>query len=258
MKAQLAKATNNPTQYLNSDQWAMQQKIDGWRMILECGSEGIKTLNRNGDPLKCPAAITRSFKDFTTHWIFDGELLDDTYYIFDVLEIPTGNIQSWELSRRYELLYMLEDKFPDNVKLLPLIVEGKEERLEEYKEAGLEGVVFKLLSAEYLNKRTSAFLKYKFIKQVDCVILDAGFNEKDNFVLGMFNGVEYVDVGKVSSLTGDGPKAQIGNVVQVDILYVTDGNRLYQPVKPKIRTDKKPEECSVDQLLEYKTNKVVI
>lgn len=257
MQAQLAKATNNPTQYLNSDQWGMQQKIDGWRMMLECGPEGVSTLNRRGEPLECPQEIKNSFIDFTTHWLFDGELLDDTYYIFDVLEIPTGNIQSWSLSKRYELLYMLENKFADNVKLLPLIVEGKEEALERFKELGSEGVVFKLLSAEYLNKRTSAFLKYKFIKQVDCVILDAGINEKDNFVLGMFNGAEYVDVGKVSSLTGDGPNAQIGSVVQVDILYVTEGNRLYQPVKPRIRFDKKPEECSIEQLESFKTNKLV-
>lgn len=256
MRAQLPKNTNTPQQYLKSDKWGMQQKIDGWRMLLSCG-EKVETFNRKGDLLECPENIVDYFKEFTTNWTFDGELLNGVYYIFDLLEIPTGNVQSWPLSRRYEMLEMISSKFNGPIELVPLITENKEEKFHEFKDGRNEGVVFKLLSAPYINKETSNFLKFKFISQVDCVILDKGIDNKDNFLLGLFDGVGFQEVGKCSALTGDGPNVKIGDVVQVDILYVTKGDRLYQPVKPKLRFDKTPQECLVDQLELYRANKEV-
>ena len=258
MKAQLPKTTKTPNAYLNSNSWGMQQKIDGWRMLVSTGPHGTVTYNRKGEYLEAPQTVLDFFADFTTKWTFDGELLGDTYWIFDLLKIPTGDIRSWPLARRYELLTMLEDKLTGPVQLVPLITENKEQVMEDLRSRGAEGVVFKLLSAEYSGKETSACLKYKFVKQVDCVILDRGVGDKDNFVLGMFDGAKYVDVGKCSALTGDGPEADIGSVIQVDILYVTKGDRLYQPVKPKLRFDKTPQECTVDQLEEYRTTKEVL
>lgn len=258
MKAQLPKTTSTPSQYINSDNWAMQQKIDGWRMILSCGSEGVKTFNRNGEPLECPENIKEYFSVFTVDWTFDGELLDGIYYIFDLLAVPTGSVTSWPLSRRYEMLNMLSNKFDGPIELVPLITENKQEKFDEIKSNDSEGVVFKLLSAPYAGKRTSNFLKYKFVNQVDCVVIDKGFNSKENFVLGLFDGKGFVDVGKCSSLTGDGPKVKVGDVVQVTTLYVTEGNRLYQPVKPQLRYDKSPQDCTLDQLDLYRTNKEVL
>lgn len=258
VKAQLPQTTKTALPYLSNDNWAMQQKIDGWRMLLSCGEDGVKTYNRKGEHLDCPETIIEYFSKLTTHWVFDGELLNDVYYIFDVLEIPTGDIRSWPLSRRYEMLAMLKDKFKGPTEVLPLYTENKETKLEELLEATAEGVVFKRLDAEYIGKKTNSQLKYKFTKQVDCVILDRGIENKDNFVLGMYNGNEFIDVGKCSSLTGDGPEADVGSVVQVNILYVTKGNRLYQPVKPMIRFDKDPKECLIDQLDEYRTTKEVL
>ncbi len=257
VKAQLPQTTKTATPYLSNDNWGMQQKIDGYRMLLSCG-ETVETFNRKGDHLDCPDSIIEYFSAFTTHWLFDGELLNDTYYIFDVLEIATGDIRSWPLSRRYEMLSMLKDKFDGPVEVLPLYLENKEEIMQNLLTATAEGVVFKRLDAEYVGKKTNSQLKYKFVKQVDCVILDRGVENKDNFLLGMYDGEKFIDVGKCSSLTGDGPQLDVGSVVQVDILYVTKGNRLYQPVKPMARTDKDPTECLIDQLEEYKTTKEVL
>jgi ATP-dependent DNA ligase len=257
VKAQLPQTTKTATPYLSNDNWGMQQKIDGRRMLLSCG-ETVETFNRKGDHLDCPDSIIEYFSAFTTHWLFDGELLNDTYYIFDVLEIPTGDIRSWPLSRRYEMLSMLKDKFDGPVEVLPLYLENKEEIMQDLLTVTAEGVVFKRLDAEYVGKKTNSQLKYKFVKQVDCVILDRGVENKDNFLLGMYDGEKFIDVGKCSSLTGDGPQLDVGSVVQVDILYVTKGNRLYQPVKPMAGTDKDPTECLIDQLEEYKTTKEVL
>jgi bifunctional non-homologous end joining protein LigD len=258
MKAQLPQATKIAHPYLNNEHWGMQQKVDGFRMLLACG-DSIKTYNRKGDHLDCPQAIIDYFSIFTTHWVFDGELLGEVYYVFDLLEIPTGDIRAWPLSRRYEMLQMLSNKFDNNiVQVLPLFTVDKESAMNTLIESKAEGVVFKRLDAEYIGKKTNSQLKYKFIKQVDCVILDRNINSKDNFLLGMFNGIDFIEVGKCSALTGDGPQATVGSVIQVDILYVTKGNRLYQPVKPKLRFDKEPVECTIDQIDEFKTSKDVL
>jgi len=87
MRAQLPKNTNTPQQYLKSDKWGMQQKIDGWRMLLSCG-EKVETFNRKGDPLECPENIVDYFKEFTTSWTFDGELVNDLDVLLLPLQIP--------------------------------------------------------------------------------------------------------------------------------------------------------------------------
>lgn len=256
MKAQLARNTNVPQHYLLSDNWGMQQKIDGHRLILSC-QETFQAYNRKGDPRECPDGVKEFFKGLQG-WTFDGELIGENYYIFDVMEIPTGNCQNWPLIKRYELLEKLESKLKDPVSLLPLILEDKERRFNEFLSSSSEGVIFKLLEAPYQNKTSSNFLKYKFVNQVDCVILERGFNDKDNFVLGLWTGSGFVDVGKCSSLTGDGPSANVGDVVTVDVLYATDSDRLYQAVKPRLRNDKDPQECLVGQLEECKTNREIL
>jgi ATP-dependent DNA ligase len=252
VKAQLAKPIYKVEALLKSDKWAMQQKLDGQRMIVKCG-EKVEAFNREGAPKKCPKEIMDYFSTLSTSWTFDGELIDSKFYMFDILEIPTGNIQNWTLERRDQLLTKLSTKLADPIYKVPLIRKDKKEVFESLQEKHVEGVVFKQLEAPYLNKKTYNFLKYKFVNDVDCVVLDAGFEDKSNLVLGMYDGREFVEVGRVSSLTGDGPKVQIGDVVKVTILYSTKDNRLYQPVKPMIRTDKKPKQCHLSQMKETRT-----
>ena len=121
-----------------------------------------------------------------------------------------------------------------------------------------EGVVFKRRGAVYKQGRSTYLLKHKFTKTVDCVIIARNVDDKDNFVLAMYDEFGCLqEVGKVSALTGDGPKLKIGDVAEVTILYATNSNKLYQPVSPKLRLDKTEKECTLDQLEEMKPSKKV-
>lgn len=255
-KAQLAKPVFNVEPLLKSNKWGMQQKLDGQRMIVKCG-DGVEAFNREGAPKVCPKNISEYFSTLNSTWIFDGELIGDKYYLFDILEIPTGNIQNWTLQRRNELLQKLAAKLQDPVYTVPLILENKKEALQSLQEKRVEGVVFKQLESPYVGKKTYSFLKYKFVNDVDCVVMDLGFLDKKNIVLGMYDRKNLVEVGRVSSLTGDGPRVQVGDVVKVTILYSTKDNRLYQPVKPIIRTDKNKFDCKISQMKETRTHKEV-
>lgn len=249
MKASLPTAIKVPNQYLNSDNWVMQQKLDGWRVLIETG-DNIKCLNRDGMPLDIPEVALGNLVDMKTHWIFDAEYLDKKVYIFDVLEMPTGSIEGFPLKKRLELLENLESKFTPPVYAVRSFYDAdkKKEVFKDLKASGKEGVIFKRLDSPYKRGRNRDFLKFKFVKHVDCVVLDRDIDSKSNFALGMFNGSAFEEVGMCSALTGDGPKIDIGDVVQVKILYATESGRLYQPVKPKLRVDKTPYECTVDQL----------
>ena len=256
IKAQLAKPVYEVEALLKSKKWGLQQKLDGQRMIVKCGDK-VEAFNREGAPKKCPNNISHFFSTLSSTWVFDGELIGDKYYLFDILEIPTGNIQDWTCERRNALLQKLSTKLKDPVYVVPLVIERKREALETLKGNRAEGVIFKNLEAPYLNKKTYNFLKYKFINDVDCVVLDVGLDDKSNISLGMWDGRSFVEVGRVSSLTGDGPAIEKNDVVSVTILYSTKDNRLYQPVKPMLRYDKHAKDCKISQLKETRTCKEV-
>lgn len=259
MRASLSTAIKVPNQYLNSDRWVMQQKMDGWRVLVKTG-EQTKCLNRDGDPLnEIPLSKLGIFAKMSTEWLFDCEYIDGEFYVFDVLEIPTGDIKNFPLRKRLELLDNLSEKFAPPIYKVPSFYgEDKLRVFQELKGGNKEGVIFKDLDAPYEEGRNKSTLKFKFTKHVDCIIIDRNIDDKDNFALGMFNGSEITEVGHCSALTGDGPKINIGDVVQVNILYATESGRLYQPVKPRIRIDKSPQDCTLDQLKDLLPDRTVV
>ena len=234
--------------------WCVQQKIDGERLLLEVQENGtVKAYNRNGDPKPIPDFL-RNVRVYTPT-VFDGELLDGKYYVFD-LALPKVKFQE-----RIKLAKLAVETANDtNIVLVPTYTDNIPNRIEMLKALGAEGVIFRKLSAVYRSGKSSALLKYKFTRDADCVIMSRPKEaeaDKQNFYLGMYRDGSLVEVGKCSALTGDGPKAKIGDVVKVSCLYATDSGKLYQPVTPRLRTDKKPEECTIDQLETLTTNKKV-
>lgn len=238
-----------PEFYLNSDEWGLQQKMDGVRMMVEYKSGKVACCyNRNGEEIATPESI----KDYRgLSWgVVDGEYLNGEFYPFDIVEGAQAFID------RHDWLTRM---MPQTI---PLFIDhwSKTKAFNNLAANGAEGVIFRKLSGMYQHKRSSLVVKYKFTSDVDCVVLERP-DPKDtnaNFYLGMWDGKQFVEVGKVSALTGDGPKIKIGDVVKVTCLYVSKTGRLYQPVTPKIRVDKKPNDCTIDQLDSLRPNKEVI
>lgn len=255
MKPQLARSTNVVEPYLSSENWGMQQKVDGVRTILECDLS-VSGLNRRGDPIEVPENVSEALSG-VSGWTFDGEMLKDVYYIFDLLAVPSGPITHWPLIKRYELLNKLTPKLKEPIHLLPLWIEDKTIRLSELRKSRAEGVIFKRLNAEYIGGKTAFFLKHKFINELDCVVLAKNVNDKENISLGVWDGKDFIEVGKCSALVGDGPSLEINDVVTISCLYVTNSNRLFHATLPRLRNDKLPEECSIGQLDECRVNKLV-
>jgi len=238
---------------LQSDDYAMSQKIDGMRLMLERSDLNVNGIGRSGNVVQVPAVLKSEFVKVRSNWTFDGELVGNKYYVFDIIKFPGGNVNHLPWVERQKLINAVLQDFSDIVKIVPQHYgDSKLKFFNEFRTMRSEGVVFSNVNDRYrFGIRSPLSLKYKFVKTIDCVVIDKGINDKDNLVLGVYDNGELVDVGKVSSITGDGKNKtfNIGDVVTVTYLYGTDSRRLYQPVKPILRTDKGAEECLMDQMI---------
>lgn len=246
--------------YANDEEYVFESKFDGVRCCVKVSGD-VRLLNRQGEPkllFRKPTErmLVSEFRRLGSGpFILDGELVDETLWVFDV---PfAGNIigPHHPFKLRRDLLVQLFKVWKPDAAIQ--LVESASSRMEKLNMAktilgeGGEGVIVKHINAPYrLGKRSVAWKKAKFVKQIDCVIVDKGRNGKDNMTVAVFDDGALIELCDVSALTGDGPRTQIGDVVTVTYLGVkhADRPRLTQPVKPILRTDKRPEECTIDQL----------
>lgn len=256
---------------VHDDNWVMSQKVDGQRRLIEirdvAGERQVKAYARSGAVTRLPAPIVMTLRRMNGHVVLDGELItyndvDYRLFLFDLVKageiiLPhhpfedrlhalraTSAIMKWPRSTAVGVLQYAET------------TEQKARLLRRLMLNNAEGVVFRLRSAPYEERRSTAVRKYKFVKTADCVVMKTNIDGKANMSLGVYRGDELVEVAHCTALAGDGPSCNPGHVVQVSYLYATTAGRLVQPTNPLIRTDKAPEECMWDQLVV--TNKEVI
>jgi bifunctional non-homologous end joining protein LigD len=114
------------------------------------------------------------------------------YYAFDLLYLDGYNLMAVELERRKELLKQMipadkgfirySDHYPEHGAQLYAVARDK----------GLEGIVAKLRTGHYVQKRSREWLKIKITRRQECVI--AGYTDprgaRENFgsiVLGLYD-----------------------------------------------------------------------
>lgn len=247
--------------FLGDDQWAMSQKLDGHRLVLSSGN-GLKRYNRHGDETPVPVVLQQSKLARTeVPILIDGEFLDETLWVFDILELNGKSLLKFPWFARVEVAAALVEKLDDPViKSIPYwdLLTDKHDMFDKLRNNNAEGVVFADKNGRYHQGRSKSLLKFKFLKEVDCIVTDKNLDDKDNLELAVMRDGAIHNVGRVSALTGDGPNIKVGDVVTVTVLYSTEGGRLFHPVKPKLRTDKLPEECTYDQIEVIKLNKKVL
>lgn len=261
---------------ITDEGWYAQQKLDGHRCLMHIDQGEIMPVARSGTSLYVKPYILDDFTDFLRtekRWVFDGEYVDGHYYVFDVLEAggQPGHWDSGPISTRTPLsqrLAALERFWPQagmHVKPHTSLIgtarteQEKRDLAQRVDSINGEGLVFKMSNSVYSRgKRSRAFLKVKFRNDIDCVVSKTGTDGKANMTLSLWDGEQFVDVGECTALNGDGPSVKVGDVVTVICHGASQGNRVVQPTYPKIRTDKTPYECTVNQLDDIRINKEVI
>lgn len=247
------------------DTWRAEQKFDGVRLLIHVHNGSVIGINRKGVVCNIPPKVAEGFVWQAGEWCWDGELVGSKYIVFDMPRALNEVTPDMPLAYRRQLLESIWPSLdmPDCV-VLARSAASPEDRLrlaQSVRDGSGEGIMLKNSDAPYgAGKRTSDFRKWKWIKSVDCIVLALGIEGKQNMSIGMLDTDtgEIVEVATCTALAGDGPKVQVGDVVEVQCLYASKDNRLYQPTLPRIRLDKDPDECHLSQLEDIQTNKGII
>jgi len=205
-----------------------------------------------------------------------------TYIVFDILEKEGDELLDIPLIERKKILEnsVKEGKFV----VLSLFIE--ETGVDYYRaalEKGVEGVMAKKKQSLYeQGKRSNNWLKIKQVKTCDCVIFGytRGEGNRDetfgSLILGLYDSDGPVYIGKVGTgfnyedmknlklyldqykvigetLQGVERDREItwlkaGVVCEVSYQAITEDEKLRIPVFQKIRDDKDPHECTIDQI----------
>lgn len=246
-------------QFLTDDRWVAQQKLDGDRILIRVADGRVTPLNREGKQRSnpVPRKVLDQFQAFTGLpgvWCFDGELMTDaTLWLFDLAEASGSVTPEDAYGFRYDVLerFVAAGQWPTApcVRLLPAArsTEAKRKLYADLQERGAEGLVFRHLEGRYRpGKRSDMMRKAKFTTTADVVVHRVRPEGRNNCTFRLFDNGVLVPAGSCSLEAR--PDVKPGDVIEVRYLYASAERLLYQPVMLRIRDDKSPGECTVDQL----------
>lgn len=266
-----------------SDDWMLQPKLDGHRLLVEVdGHGGVSGYARNGNRTIVPRDVTALLSRLTAPITFDCELIGDTLIAFDLVLAPGGVTPDMPAGERWKMLDALVGGLRELAGNGPCPIKSvaaaftpteKQAMVEYVADHQGEGYMAKKVASPYVFRtgpndktRSRDWIKLKRTKTVDCIVQWLG-SDKQNMGLTLYgrdgnlilpDNPDEGGVGECTRLAGDGQKVDVGDVVEVTVLYVTDDGKLYQPTKPILRHDKDPHECTVDQLDDLGTSKTYV
>lgn len=250
-------ATESAKQYIASPKWYAEEKFDGDRLCLIIDGDTVKAYGRSGMELHVPPSLQNvRLPEKIQRTVFDGELIDSTYYIFDLLEFHGTDytVITYALRRTSLERIMEQLDFPScELVYCAKSPEEKQALVDQCMEEQAEGVIFKRVDATYQAGRNRNWLKYKFYKTCDCIVSQMRREGKPEAVeLSLYDENDHLfDVGgcKIPERYQLEQKITVGDVVEIRYLNFTDDRRLYQPVFLRKRNDKSPSDCTIHQVV---------
>ena len=237
--------------YMENDDFVLQQKYDGERRLLKHMCTSIVGINRRGLKVALPESLTL-IPQFTEGFVMDGEQVGENYFVFDLLELGNEDLTPLEYWDRYARLKRLVEKIALPNILLVTSFEGYNEKvaaLNRYKTSGVEGIVFKSLSAPYSPGRPASGgrqLKFKFTSSASVFV--RGINPgKRSVSIAVYEGNRIIDIGNVAIPANHDVPCE-GEVVEIRYLYAYPQGALYQPFYLGKRNDLEKRECTIGQL----------
>jgi len=95
---------------LTDNNFWMQQKFDGRRVLVQCQDGKVTGINRKGLTIALSGNIVESAKSFGKSFILDGEAIGDRLYAFDLLSLNGVDLRSQPYRDRHEKLFGLIDE----------------------------------------------------------------------------------------------------------------------------------------------------
>lgn len=248
---QLLNEIEDPQFYIDSEDYVAEEKFDGERRPVIASAENIVGINKKGQAVPISSAIIKSLPDNTTITI-DGEIIGETLYAFDLIELGGKAVAILPLVDRLAIL--------DKVSFGKAIVviqtaytrEEKQAMFDRIKKENGEGIVFKKKDAPYTAGRPNSggnALKFKFHKTATFIVVGSTLGKRSV-------GLEMMDenggrqfMGKVT-IPANKEIPTTGDLVEVRYLYAYKGDgKIFQPVYMDKRTDADLTDCTTKQLI---------
>ncbi len=254
VRCQLLNPVEEPelAHFLDSPDYAMQEKFDGRRMLLRKAGGTVTGINRQGLEAGIPAAVASEAGSLKGDFLIDGEAVGDVLHVFDILTVNGIDLRYKAYETRLLHLEMLLAPGPRRCLLVVSTVRepaAKREMFGRLRREGREGVVFKRLGSPYAAGRPASGgpqVKFKFYETASCIV--TGRNDRRSVSLGLMDDGRPVACGNVTIPAGRDVPAE-GALVEVRYLYAfPQGNTLFQPVYLGPRDDLTLVDCALDQL----------
>lgn len=233
-----------------SDEFAMQEKIDGRRLMVLKSEHGVVGYNKKYEAIDMPGWIYDTMAVLPGHpWVFDGELTDKGYHVFDLVDAPGDRASGRTFDERILMLSALIGSLgQDRLHSVSLWFEPKDKLMEllRLKNEDAEGVVFRPRNSSPFY--VSTLYKYKFYGTVDAIASELLVDGRRTVELELLRDHEYVSIGRCKVDYDIQEKMKPNTVVEIRYRKVSEAGRLIEPVFQRIRYDKRAYECTYDQL----------
>jgi bifunctional non-homologous end joining protein LigD len=244
-KAEVERLILNPN-------FGVQEKFNGERRTICKEGERIRNWNREGEEGKpLPASLLRILRAHpVSAFVIDVELVKAKLKILDALIIDTFNLFDQEYVTREEAAHTAFDNFHADITVVftARTMQEKMTLMQELILRNAEGACFKNMQATFKQGRAGQHFKFKFWKEVDAVVMAPSYKGHEAVEIGVYDAK-----GKLQRISGCALKSRIkvsvGDVVSVKYLYATRDRHIVQPSMLRVRTDKKPNQCTIDQLV---------
>ena len=237
---------------LADDNWWMQEKMDGRRVLIAKTGSTIVASNRKGLAIGFPEPIHRELLQLRADFVLDGECVGEVFHVFDALQHNDNDLRPLALKARVVVLINLVASAQCPHVLLvrsACNAQSKRRLLDEIRKANGEGVVFKNLAAPYSSGRPNSggpALKHKFTATLSAVV--STVNTQRSVGLKLRGKQGWQTAGNVTIPPGQEIPRQ-GDIGEVRYLYAfPESGVLFQPVWLGLRTDLDSSDCTTSQL----------
>lgn len=242
---------------LADDDWMLQEKFDGERLMILKDEKGTRGINRRGLFVAMPSEIVDAIDALPAKsLLMDAEWLGVRCAPFDLMELDGKPIGQMGTEERKAVLDELLSGVPQgHLKTFVRIVDalgtkGKRELHDKVKAGGGEGVVGKLRSAPYQGGRPASGgpqIKRKFFEEATLIVGNCHASKRSVEVFGLSEKGEMVSLGRVTIP----PNQEIpknGDLVDVRYLYAYRDGGLHVPTYKGPRTDLEVGSAVLSQL----------
>lgn len=237
--------------------YGMEEKFDGHHVIIDVQGGAVRAINRKGKTRAVSAVVQAAVEAIAVQvgdFRVDGELLGDTYVIFDALSVAGRDLTGEPFIVRRAAFTAAYEQLPPAVtdSQLWYTADGKAAAFARLRARRAEGVVFKRLDAPYTPGRPNSGgpqRKFCFLAHASFVVVRQ--NTRRSFAVATWLDKNWVEVGNVT-VPANKEMPDVGQIVDVRYKHAFRGGSLYQPFFLTVRHDIDLLDVQQQPALKYK------